>query len=323
VLVRSDGEGWDIRLRDGRQIRSRAAVLAIGNEAPQAMVAMAGLGDRLVTNPWTAEAREALRCAAAAGDDILIVGTGLTMVDTVLSLDEAGFRGRMVAVSRRGLVPRAHAAAHSAPDSPEQVPKGSVRAVLRWIRHRSAEIGWRAVMDSLREHNQSLWRSLPLNEQRRFLRHARPWWDVHRHRIAPAVAERIKRLIADGRLEILAGRIVTARREGEGIGVEIAGRGAAPRSGHFGLAVNCTGPLHSLSRTANPLLRSLLDSGAARPDALDIGLEVDGESRVSGSNRLWAMSTLTKGHHWEITAVPDIRVQAAKVADAIARELAE
>ena len=95
------------------------------------------------------------------------------------------------------------------------------------------------------------------------------------------------------------------------------------RSGRFGLVINCTGPLHSMSRTSNPLLRGLLDSGGAKPDVLDIGLDVDEGARVMGSDRLWAMGPLTKGRYWEITAVPDIRVQAAQVAAAIAEELEE
>jgi uncharacterized NAD(P)/FAD-binding protein YdhS len=89
----------------------------------------------------------------------------------------------------------------------------------------------------------------------------------------------------------------------------------------FAYAFNCTGPLHSIERSKDPLLRSLLDAGEVRPDHLGIGLDVDGESRAG--ERLWALGPLTKGRYWEIIAVPDIRDQAAAVAEDIARELHE
>ena len=315
-------DGWEVTLATGDRLRSKALVLAMGNEAPGGLASLSGLGHSYVANPWGAEARSAMSAAVGRGGDVLIVGTGLTMVDTVISLDEAGFAGRIIALSRRGLSPRAHAAFETAPVAVEEIPKGSVRALLRWLRGRASAVGWRAAVTSLRPHSHALWQALSLEEQRRFLRHARPWWDVHRHRIAPEIARRIAAMIADGRLEIVAGRIVGAQDRADGAEVSIVRRGASEARTHvFGLIMNCTGPLHAMSRTANPLLRSLLDGGAARPDALDIGLEVGEGARVAGSERLWAMSTLTKGAYWEITAVPDIRVQAAEIAADIAEEL--
>ena len=324
VSARPDGKGWDVVLADGRRLRSIALVLAVGNAAPAGLAALSGLGAAYVANPWGAEARSAVEAAENSGADVLIVGTGLTMVDTVLSLDAAGFGGRIVALSRRGLIPRAHSpSVEPAPVALEEVPKGSVRALLRWLRSRSAKVGWRPAVESLRPHSHAVWQSLPLAEQLRFLRHARPWWDVHRHRIAPEVARRIAGLVAEGRLEIVAGRILAAREDEDGISVEFARRGGRLRTHGFGLVINCTGPLHAMSRTASPLLRGLLDTGAAKPDALDIGLEVEGFARVAGSRRLWALGPLTKGRYWEIIAVPDIRDQAAQVAAEIAEELAE
>jgi uncharacterized NAD(P)/FAD-binding protein YdhS len=69
------------------------------------------------------------------------------------------------------------------------------------------------------------------------------------------------------------------------------------------------------------MLRTLLDGDIVRPDRLGIGLDVDQHSRATGAERLWALGPLTKGRYWEIVAVPDIREQAAAVADDIAREL--
>jgi uncharacterized NAD(P)/FAD-binding protein YdhS len=91
--------------------------------------------------------------------------------------------------------------------------------------------------------------------------------------------------------------------------------------GRFAYALNCTGPLGTISRTRDPMLKGMLADGLARADELGVALEVDGRSRIVGSKRAWAMGPLTKGRYWEIIAVPDIRHQAADVAEDIATEL--
>src|SRR6185437_830092 len=139
---------------------------------------------------------------------------------------------------------------------------------------------------------------------------------------APEVAATVARLVGEDRLEIVAGRVVSARKVPEGLEVEIRRRGSGNlETMRFACVFNCTGPLHSMERSKDPLLRSLLDAGQVRPDHLGIGLAVDQESRAG--ERLWALGPLTKGRYWEIIAVPDIRDQAAAVADDIARELHE
>jgi uncharacterized NAD(P)/FAD-binding protein YdhS len=314
-----DGSGWRVGLNDGTTVEAETLVLAVGNQEPEGLGAFAGVGRRFVRNPWADDAQAAVADLAESGGDALIVGTGLTMVDLVLSLDAAGHRGRIVALSRRGLIPRAHADFDAAPVDRSALPKG-LRAMLRWLRRRSAEVGWRAAVDSLRPYSHHLWQGLTLDEQRRFLRHARPWWDVHRHRIAPEVAAIVAHTIAAGQLEVVAGRIVSARDVSDGVEVEYRRRGAAQnRTENFEYVFNCTGPLHSVSRTRDSLLRSLLDAGQVRPDHLGIGLEIGGTCRAG--EHLWAMGPLTKGRYWEIIAVPDIREQAAAVANDIAREL--
>jgi uncharacterized NAD(P)/FAD-binding protein YdhS len=319
--ARRDG-AWQIELSDGDPVQASALVLAIGNQEPEGLSAFGRAGDRFISNPWGAAAQAAVREIVASGESALLIGTGLTMVDLVLSLDAAGHRGRIVAVSRRGLIPRSHADFDPAPVEPDEVPSGSVGALWRWLRRRAAQVGWRAAVDSLRPYSHSLWQSLDGVQQQRFLRHARPWWDVHRHRIAPEVARTIARLIGEGQLEVMAGRIISAQAADDGLDVQIRRRGASlPQTMQFAYAFNCTGPLHSVARTKDPLLRSLLDAGAVHPDHLGIGLDVDERSRAAGAERLWALGPLTKGRYWEIIAVPDIREQAAAVADDIAREL--
>ena len=322
VAARRNDGAWSVEFDDGSALDAEAVTLAIGNQEPDPLAALATVGERYIANPWGSAARSAIADLGASGGSALLVGTGLTMVDLVLSLDAAGHQGEIMAVSRRGLAPRGHADFDPAPVERDEVPHGNVRALFGWLRRRGAQVGWRAAIDSLRPHSQALWQSLGTEQQRRFLRHARPWWDVHRHRIAPEVAATMARLIAEGRLQVMAGRVVSASPAQDGLDVEIRRRGAAePRRIRFAYAFNCTGPLHAIERTRDPLLRSLFDSRAISADPLGIGLAVDENSRAG--ERLWALGPLTKGRYWEIIAVPDIREQAALVAEDISRELGE
>ena len=314
-------EGWTVSLDNGDTIEAGGLVLAIGNQPPELMP-FGKDSARVINNPWGPEALAAVEELAQSQEDVLLVGTGLTMVDAVLSLDAAGHRGRIVGLSRRGLIPRGHAEFTPAPVEAEEVPHGNVRELWRWLRHRGAEVGWRAAIDALRPHSQWLWQSLSIGEQKRFARHARPWWDVHRHRIAPEVAQRLHEMVAEGRLEIVAGRIQSVEDEGSALAVYYRRRGSSRvAEARFAYMINCTGPLGTISRTRDPMLKGMLADGLARPDQLGIALDVDERSRVVGAERAWAMGPLTKGRYWEIIAVPDIRYQAAAVAEDIAMEL--
>ena len=321
VAATASGEGWRLDIEDGGTLVADAVALAIGNQPPEPLGAAKSAGSRFINNPWSDQANAAVGEAAASGGDVLLVGTGLTMIDSVLSLAAAGHEGRIVALSRRGQVPRSHADFAAAPVDGDDLPKGDVLALWRWLRRRGGKVGWRAAVDSLRPHSHALWQGLSEGQQRRFLRHARPYWDVHRHRIAPQVARQIHDLVAADRLEIVAGRIGEIRSTEEGLDVEIRRRGRSTERRKFAFAFNCTGPLGTIERTRNPILRQMLDDGLVRPDHLGMGLDVDPSSRATGSERLWALGPLTKARYWEIVAVPDIRGQAAAVAEDIAKEL--
>jgi uncharacterized NAD(P)/FAD-binding protein YdhS len=298
-----------VLLATGERIECEAAVIAGGNY-PSRLPADFGPG--AIHDPWSPDGAAALARAAALGGDLLLVGTGLTMVDMAVSLEEAGFSGRILAASRRGLVPRAHIVPAAAPLDWD--PPARLAELVRAVRSREP---WRAAVDGLRPHSIALWQGLTDSERKRFLRHLRPWWDVHRHRIAPRVAARIEALRAAGRLEVAAARIAGV----EGELVTLAKRGGGEIRRRFDAVVNCTGPEGDIARVRDPLIRSLLESGSARPDRLGLGLDVDKTSRVLGSGdspALYALGPLTKGIFWEIVAVPDIRGQAAEVAKSIA-----
>ena len=315
--------GWSVTLDDRRILRARALVLAQGNQPPEPMRDGAGVdGALFVNNPWGSGAREAIERVTADDGAVLVLGTGLTMIDMLLSLEAAGHRGRIVALSRRGQVPRSHAPHDAAPVGYEELPKGNVMALWGWLRARSAAVGWRAGVDSLRPHAQALWRGWSVEEQHRFLRHARPYWDVHRHRIAPQVAAQLEAARSAGRLEVVAGRLRSVTADRGALAVSYSRRNA-PSGGlsqeRFGAVFNCTGPLGSMARTRDPLLRQMIEGGIVAIDHLGMGISVDGQSRAAKG--VWALGPLSKGAFWEIVAVPDIRGQVASVADQIAKEL--
>jgi len=321
VDVLREGEGWRIALGDGHTIAADAIILAPGNlppHIPDGIDPEALPPGCFAAEPWSGDIADGLTDT----DQVLVVGTGLTMIDIALLLDARGFGGRIIALSRRGLSPRAHAAV--TPSALDERPLPEAIALLRHTRARSKEIGWRAAVDELRPYTESLWAAADLNQRQRFLRHLRAWWDVHRHRIAPQVAAKIKAMQAAGRLEIVAGKLVGATPDGDGARVRYRPRG---RDDIVALSVrrivNASGPQGDLLRTEEPLLKKLLERGLIRPDPLRIGIDVTQQSEVIGGDgesfpNLLALGPMTRGTFWEIVAVPDIRRQTW----AVARKLA-
>ena len=314
-------EGWIIDLADGRSLSARALLLAIGNQEPAPMAVAAGISSkRFINNPWGPEARAADERLVGGDRSVLLIGTGLTAVDHILSLGAGGHRGRITALSRRGQMPRGHIRYEPVPVELHELPMGNVLEFWRWLRRRAAQGSWRAAVDALRPHSSAVWQAFGPKEQRRFLRHAWPWWSVHRHRIATAVAARMKELVGSGQLEIVAGRIRAMREVENGVEVEIVRRGSGKvETRMFDTVVNCTGPLGTMARTQNQILKQMLGDGLVVVDPLGIGLEVDDRDRAG--DLVWALGPMTKGKYWEIIAVPDIRGQAAAVAEDIEAEL--
>jgi uncharacterized NAD(P)/FAD-binding protein YdhS len=306
-----------VLLAGGARIDAAVTVLAPGNLRPAipAGIDPDALGPLWVGDPWSS----LLSAGLAEKDTILLLGTGLTAIDAALTLDAAGWRGRIWAMSRRGLAPRAHAAREPMAPPTEAQPADAL-TLLRRFRARADEIGWRSAVHELRSATQAIWSAAPLDQRQRFLRHLRAWWDVHRHRIAPAVAERISKMEQQGRLSVFAGRLVSAQVERNAAEVRFRRRGAAAvETVRVGRIVNCTGPELDIVRAGEPLFDALLEAGRIRPDPCRLGMDVDGESRAVGaggtsSDSLYAIGPVTRGAFWESIAVPDIAVQAQRVA---------
>lgn len=335
-LVMREGEATDVIetadgvavvLDDGTRIAADAAVLAVGNLPPHDPPGIDGdalSDDAYIRDPWRHDPTAGLN----GGDRVLLLGTGLTAIDVALALDASGFGGEIVALSRRGLTPRRHRDGQPPVEGlwePPSDPLSKITADVRAKATPGANGGdWRGAIDALRPVTQRLWAGASDDERARFLRHLRPFWDVHRHRLAPVVADRIEALVAGGRLSFRAGKTIAVTPEGDGLRLDWRPRHRDdPESTHVRRIVNCTGPQGDLTRSTESLLRTLATRGTIRPDRLRLGVDVDVRSRVIGvggdaNPRLYCVGPMTRGASWEIVAVPDLRRQSWDVARRLA-----
>ena len=178
--------------------------------------------------------------------------------------------------------------------------------------------GWQAVVDALWPHVPGLWQRLSSPDKRLFLRHVARYWEVHRHRVPPATARRIDQLRSTGGLSVLRGRVIAVSDTSTGLCVRIE-QGARVAEVAPGWLINATGPAEDITATTDPLLRGLLDSGLARPDSLQLGIEADARGallNVSGtaSDAIFTLGPPLRGQLYETTAIPQIRDQAAALA---------
>ncbi len=309
-------DGLLIHFAGREALRADTSILATGNEGPKLQPAY-----------WRFDGWFDAGPAAFSPDaQVVIVGTGLTMADRVLSLLHAGHRGKITAISRRGLRPHAHQPVTPFRLDAADIPYGTgITYLTRWlrglVRQQQATGGnWRSIVDGIRPYTQPLWRSLSHDARRRFLRHARAWWDIHRHRMAPAAADRIEAARKAGQLSIVAGRVAGFEPDEKGVLVRYVARtGAEEKQIHADAVFECRGRAADVTATENPVLRQLLADGVVRPDRLGLGLDVGEDCGVihrdgSHSSRIYAVGPITSGVFWEIVAVPDIRQQVAKLA---------
>lgn len=277
-----------------------AVVLALGNLPPVIADAFASIP--VIRDPWTPVALDGV----LAEHDVLVLGTGLTMVDVALALDARGHRGRVLARSRRGLSPLAHAAADPVSTHPGRPLRDVSRAA------RAAGGDWRGVIDGLRSQTPRLWQTLSWEERALFFRRLSAFWDVHRHRVPPAAFSRFDALRSAGRLDLGKGRALRAGLRGGRLEVEFMHETVLVDA-----VINCTGPQSNYRDARIPLLEDAVALGLACYDPLGLGLMVDDLGRTEPRGRLFALGPLCRGCRLETTAVPEIREQA----DAIARFL--
>ena len=257
----------------------------------------------------------------ASARQIALIGSGLTMVDVLLAARRNGFQGTALIISRRGQLPRPHAPKGVVPKEiglPRSKRVSLLAAAIRISCEMAEESGtpWQAVINGLRPSLPDIWQTLPADEQARFLRHLRPFWDSHRHRLPMEVHSRLMAEFAEGRAILLHGSVRAVARDAGGFKLTLLSRGSRePSLVEADLAFDCTGFRPALDQ---PLIASLFKRDLARPDPHRLGLVVERNGQVIGaggaSSGLFAIGPLCQGSLWEITAVPEIVAQADRAA---------
>ena len=327
VGVSRVGERWLVQLAVGGSIECDRLVLATGVppplDPPLAHGAWPVDSPLYLPNPWAPGGLEGL----TGGENLLLVGTGLTMVDIALRLIDLRPAARIVAISRSGLVPQPHRWPGQrvvidyqppAPGTPLKDLPPAFRAATKISYAHGGD--WRDVINAVRPYTQGIWKGLTLDDQRRFLRTYLRYWDIHRHRMAPAVAAWIASLRESGQLTIVSGALQSVDLAGGGLAVKVRTR----RSGevqtfHVDAAVNCTGPAGSAVGTGSALIDDLVAQDLARPHPLGLGLDTGEHGALRGadgelSSTIFTLGWLRRGELWESIAIPEIRAQAAEIA---------
>jgi len=330
VAIRPLADGrLRVRLREGDDLIADAAVLATGAPPPLPLPGVAAAALRsgaYAVDPW--------QWPAPARDPghVLVIGTGLTAVDMLLSAAARWPQARLTAVSRHGRLPQAHAE-HPGPAYAGQAAlverlqaEPRLRARLRALREtlRAPGDDWRAVLDALRPHTPHLWRQLDLRERARFLRHLRPIWDVARHRLPPQTAAAIEGLRASGRLQVLAARVLAVDGDGP-LQLQLRPRGGErPLRVAADFVVQATGFDSAAQATSHALTRQLVADGLAVPDPLGLGLAARPDGRLlrpdgGAWDGLRTIGTPLRGTSWECTGMPEIRSLARTIAHDLAQ----
>jgi uncharacterized NAD(P)/FAD-binding protein YdhS len=317
-------QGYSVRVDTGEEIESDVVALCLGNPAPPLTLSVP-VSERWVADAWRPGALDRI----APQDHVLLIGSGATAVDVALDLAHRAVAQRMTMVSRRGLLPRRDVPPMDYSGfQPLALEAPTMRRLTRLLRSEierasAAGIPWQSVLDAFRAHYGAIWERSNPEERGRFLRHLRSLWLVHRHRLAPDVSDLLSRLQADGALSVVAGRLAQAEPTPAGYRGFIAERGGGMRAFTADWIINCAGPEERYRRITDPFVQHLLATERARPGAMELGLDVDDCGRLldragRAQAGLYVLGPPTRGHFWEITAVPWIRAHAVRIAEHIA-----
>ncbi|MGR3889287.1 FAD/NAD(P)-binding protein [Pseudomonas sp. 1152_12] len=312
-----------LTLDNGQQLRGAYAVLATGMfpAARTPQTESSGLNAAAV-DPWDVQTMTQIDPQST----VLIIGSGLTMVDAVVSLEQAGHRGPIEIFSRHGLLPHVRRQPPSwedflAADHSLRRPRQLLREVRRQCRLAQAQgIDWQAPLDTVRAHIGRLWSQASEREKRQFVRHVRPWWESHHHRSPPLSAQLVARLQREGRLRIQAASFKGLVASSSGVAIRLRRRGEQVVTQVSGAAlINSSGIEYDWRRVARPLPQQLLKRGLIQPGPLALGIAADVsgavvDARGNVSPRLFAMGPPLRGMWWESTAVTDVAIQAKALA---------
>lgn len=305
-----------INIQNGQPISANIAVLAHGHIMPRFHFNFDN-SISLLENPWDFERYQII----PPNSSVLLLGTGLTMIDAALQLKSQGHTGKIYALSRRGLIPQLQLEDIAEYKFDENLSSMNLRYLIKFIRNEINKVRdnpgtQQAIFKAIRLNANSIWAALSFREQKQFLRHCLPYWETQRHRIPPHISEFINQLTHQGSLEIIKGRILEVKN-GSAI---IQPRNQINRTSlKIETIINCTGPGKYQSDEKNPIIESLLSQGLAVVHDLGLGLKANPEGALINtanipSDKLYTLGPPRKGTLFECTAVKEITQQSFDLA---------
>ncbi|PMY64048.1 MULTISPECIES: FAD/NAD(P)-binding protein [Pseudomonas] len=327
-----NGQGAQLNLSNGSTLKADHVVLAFGNFPPADCCNLNKTlrSQTYLHNPWEAP----IPLPPDPDSAVLLLGTGLTAIDVALVLLQQGHRGPIHLLSRRGLMPLGHLPI-ATPPLPRLVylGRGSPRRLMAKLRqlvkdyqHQGGD--WRGVIDDLRPWVQKLWRAMDSAQQRQFLRHVQPWWDIHRHRLAPVTFQHFQQHLDSGQLVLHAGRLSNVALLGKALIVDFQRRrDQTTESLKVSKIINCTGPNIDIHLVDDPLVNTLREQGLISEAPCGLGILVDEQLRVQNQENqptpwLSYVGPMLKAQYWEATAVPELRRFSFGLATRLVAELA-
>ncbi len=328
-----DDEAVDFEIKNGKTnvvtssgaiVESDKVVLAFGNflpPHPKAENQSFTNAEKYFQNPWAA----AIFDKIPKTDDVLIIGTGLTFADVVMSLFHHRHEGKIYGFSTRGLLPAVHKLGFVYESFADELKdKKRITDLLKIVRSHIEKAtangsDWRAVIDSLRPQTQELWLNLPVAEKRYFMQHLSRYWNVARHRLPPETRQTLDEMQAANKLAIGKGRLRKIEADANGKFTVSFSIDGGENSFSVNAIINCIGSESNFRRIESPLIQNLLAKNLINTDCLKMGLDAAPDGRTINQNGtpsdvIFTIGTALKGVLWESTAMPEIRAQANKLA---------
>ena len=310
--VEAESCGVKVTLKNEESLIVDKVIFAYGNNPPAPLPISLSPAIQCFNNPWEYTALKNI----PNKDPVLIVGTGLSMVDAVLTLHHLHHQGKIYVLSRRGMLPlphtdNSHACAFDALALPH-----NLRAMVKVIRHDAKKLmaqggDWRAIIHQIRLHLPAIWRRMNTTCKKRFLRHVLPYWNSHRHRVHEKIDDLLVKLRNEGQLIVMAGKLISTDNQQATIRLRHA---LTTHDINVKQVINCIGSSHDINEREQPLLGVLKQRGNIDLDELQLGLIANEDFSLKNAAGdvlpgCYALGPPLRGEVWESVAVPEIRKQ--------------
>ena len=324
VAVSQKAGGYEIIGADGNALLADIVVLAVSHPPPSLPRALVPFQNdaKLIADFTVPDAIDAIDAAHR----VLIIGNGLTAADVVASLKRRGHTGHITSVSRRGLRSRGHGPAGQDPfgdflSERQQSASALLHAIRQRLREAEAQgMTWHCVVDAVRGQGQEIWKNLPVAARRRIARHVRPFWDVHRFRVAPQVEAAVEQAIASGQMDVRAASLSSITKNAARYRVVLRPRLSGDVEAlDVDAIVVTTGPAHGGILQSQPLFRQLEEAGVLQACPTGLGILVDAQSHPistfgESTTSLFIAGPLARGAFGELMGLPQVTEHAIFVA---------